>query len=321
MTGLTFERLEPDAAAVAGSRVLLECWKPPCLHYSPEYLRWHLRFPASIPPVAIAALDGPEPVGFIGATPRTVSYETGVFDIYLVSFVGVRPAWQGRGIAASLYRELLNQQELRSNPIITFAEPGSAGEKLIKTQYPAAGLELNEIGRYAGAGFIARAGSNPPESIVAEMQDVKHFSSLWGRGGKKKFIDYCPTTDQLGYYLHHSSPRKILSVVASNGRETGAAINTCAEVVSGQGIASAVVLESITLLNDDVDALSRLCAFAASEFQCGPVVSIPNPPDFDSALMRSRGFRNTGRAYDGFVATANPKHPLLHAFGTNLEIT
>jgi hypothetical protein len=250
-----------------------------------------------------------------------VSYETQQFDIYLVSFVGVRPTWQGRGIAALLYRELLKQPELRMNPIITFAEPDSAGEKLIKTQYPAAGLDLADIGKYTGVGFISRAGTKPLESTVFATKDLRHFSALWGMSRKKSFIDYAPTTDQLGYYLDHSSPRKFLSVVASNGRDTGAAINTCAEVVSAQGIASAVVLESITLLNDDVDALSGLCAFAASEFQCGPVVSVPNPPGMDSALMRSHGFRNTGRAYNGFVASANHKHPLLHAFGTNLEIT
>ena len=155
--------------------MLLECWTPPCLHYSPTYLRWHLRFPASIPPIGIVAFDGEEPAGFIGATPRTVVYESESFDVYLVSFVGVRPAWRNQGIAGSLYRELLSQSELRSNPVVTFADPDSRGEELIRAQYAQAGYELTAMGRFQGYGFVVRAPGRTAVRAVTEDYDLPRF--------------------------------------------------------------------------------------------------------------------------------------------------
>ena len=92
--------------ATEASRILEEAWEPPTLRYTPGFLHWQLSFPSAVELPGVAAFEGTDPVGFAAATARRLRCGSAVFDMAIVSFVAVRPAWRGQGIASGLYRVL-----------------------------------------------------------------------------------------------------------------------------------------------------------------------------------------------------------------------
>ena len=52
------ERVDPLECAEQASRLIQAAWNPPCLNYTPEYLRWQFGFSGKqLQPVTLAAFD------------------------------------------------------------------------------------------------------------------------------------------------------------------------------------------------------------------------------------------------------------------------
>ena len=64
------EIVNPSDHAGPAAQLLRCAWRPPCLYYTADYVRWQLRFPSSHSARAVAAWEGGEMVGFAGLTPR-----------------------------------------------------------------------------------------------------------------------------------------------------------------------------------------------------------------------------------------------------------
>jgi hypothetical protein len=87
------EIVDPVAFAEPASRVLREAFEPPCLHYTPDYLRWLFGVPNGMESIGVAAFDGAELEGFFGVMPRWMWLGERRIAVHLISALAVRPAW------------------------------------------------------------------------------------------------------------------------------------------------------------------------------------------------------------------------------------
>src|ERR1035437_6426771 len=152
--GIEFAR---DASAI-----LEQAWEPPVLHYSPAYLSWQLSFPSAVEMPAVAAFDGGDPIGF---------------DAAIVSFVAVRPAWRGQGVAAGLYRTLLEVLADRAIPVVTYAIAESAGHRALLRSYREAGFQIRPMGPYTSYAFAGRQEEAGSQWTAHFPQDAGVLSS------------------------------------------------------------------------------------------------------------------------------------------------
>ena len=107
---MEYRLVEQAAGLAADASALLQlAWKPPALHYSPEYLAWQLSFPGPWPSPAAAAFDGSTLMGFAASTHRRIRAGHRSLDASLVSFVAVHPDHRNQGITGKLYATLLGR--------------------------------------------------------------------------------------------------------------------------------------------------------------------------------------------------------------------
>src|SRR5262245_53694988 len=80
-------RVNPVTFAEEASAILKSAWQPPCLDYTPDYVRFQCGFPTNLEPIGLAMFEGETPLGFIASTGRT----SNAGDVYLSSFLSFRP--------------------------------------------------------------------------------------------------------------------------------------------------------------------------------------------------------------------------------------
>jgi len=317
---LHFDLVDGPAHASEAAGILGAAWPPPALLYTPDYISWQLSFPGDprAKAAVIASLDG-RAVGFAAATPRTVSIGPHREQVAVVSFVAVHPDARGRGVARGLYSRLLEQLRRSETNVVTFAQPDSAGDRLIRECYPHAGFQLIPFGAWH---VMASAGRIQPEGYLVRPNDApcaapQMADDTWAWSS--------PEPSLLRHYQRDPRQRRWLELYVGDGIEArivGAAWAVNVAYLSAAGEHSVPTLELIWLAREHSLGLAAL-AFAAQRLWTdapSPVVIASNLSCFSPESLSRSGFRATPTRFAGYLATVTPDCILHRAAGTNLEV-
>ena len=325
---IRIERVDPLAMAEPASAILLESWPRPCIHYSPAYLRWQLSFPGTTPSVAVAAFGEGEPIACIATTPRRLRWRGIRVEVHVASFMAVRPSWRGRGVANRLFQAMLDALRDYDRPIVSFAEPDSAGDWTARSAYPAAGFGMRPLGAYPLYGFLPRPGEAPAPAVKAiETADPEGFLLRIGACTDDRTLWNDPDAAEWAHYQRDPRERATVELYGPSGEWLGGAVAVRSEVATAHGVDPVTTLESVFLPQLDSAMLRALCQYACGRWsgaQSSPAgafpLTAPNAWGIDPLILRAAGLRQTPRRFVGYLAHPDPKNPLLDASGTNLEI-
>jgi GNAT superfamily N-acetyltransferase len=293
------------------SAVLTAAWAAPALHYTPEYLRWQMSFPGPGPAPAAAAFVDSKPAGFAASTHRRLRHGPEIIDALLVSFVAVHPDFRGRGIAAGLYRTLLAAIAATRLPVVTFAQPGSAGQRAIERAYPEAGFQLRSLGSYPGFACVPRA-SHEARWVCVESTPLDRSSvaaAVEACATDQRLFWSAPSDEQWRHYREDPRPRTLFSLNSANG-ELGVAWVVQAAYMTAQGVNSVAIIDCAWLNRGRPELLAGLASAVMQTSTAASVVNAPNLAGFDAKLLRQAGFRQVAPGFQGYCATA-PGTPLL----------
>ncbi|HZT41600.1 MAG TPA: hypothetical protein VFA07_05405 [Chthonomonadaceae bacterium] len=320
---IRIERIDPLQHVQEASCVIKAAWQPPCLHYTPDYLRWQFSFPGSLPPIGLAAYNDDEMIGFNSAIVRRLRCREFTAEVCLVCLSAVHPAWRGSRAAGLLYKTMLGMAEETRRPIIGFVEAGSEGERRAERAVSGAGYALQWLGPFPGYGYVPRpdAPSNAvqvvetedPLDLLPALQACRREDTLWN----------APDETMLAHYHKDPRPHALTLLYGPEGDLRGAAIVVQAEFVTAQGLRPAVSIDNLFLPDPDAGTLQALCQFAAHRWaEPGRPVRIilPNVWGIDPEVLQEAGLRQRPGKFAGNVTTIEPDHPFLAARGTNLEI-
>ncbi|PWT78846.1 MAG: hypothetical protein C5B58_14630 [Acidobacteria bacterium] len=314
----------PEFGATA-SFILEEAWTPPVPSYSPEYLKWQMSFPSAAPGHAVAAFDGPEPVGFAGTTGRRLRNASVTIDVVVVSFVAVRPGWHRRGIASGLYETLLQRLFEVGATVVTYATPSSAGDNAILKVYPLAGFDVVSLGTYNGYGFAQRR--RPAETdwraCFSEDRDSIERLAVNPSVLGKSVLYNSPTPLQMDHYFKDPRPRRLIVAEHKRLGTQGAAFALCAELRTAQGTVHTATLDCAWLSSVDADGVRAVLDLASTAWPdtmpSGQVVMCPNLCTVEEDSLKAAGLRRTGAQFIGYICA--PRGRQLPRFDTtNLEI-
>jgi hypothetical protein len=315
-------RVDPGDFVEPAAAILQESWQPPVLRYRGAYLAWQFAFPTGLPPLAVAAFDGEEPVGFAGATSRRVRVGGQALVVYLVSFVAVRPAWRGRHLTGDLYRELLQVIREHGTPVVTFAEGGARGQRCLLRAYADGGFDLCPLGSCAVYGYCRLPGALPASPPVHEERDPATLVRTLSACGGGDVLWSAPDLAQLGHYFGDPRPRTCLVARGSSGAEAAAwAVRT--EVVTASGIDHVTTLDCVHWDGCDGELLRALLDGAARRWpgrDGGGVVTAANLSWVEPAALRACGLRLTRTCYACYLAVPPLGGGPWAAARTNLEV-
>lgn len=322
---ISIEPVQATHFAGQASQILHEAWLPPALSYSPEYLRWQLCFPTTLPLPAFAAFDGNEPVGFAGVTARRLRAGPVQRNAGIVSFVAVRPQWWRQGIAAGLYAKLLGVLQQLALPVVTFAVDDSQGQRALLCAYPEAGFRVRPLGSYPICSYMLRV-ETPGSSWQAE--ESRNFALL------ARIVNECasdegliwndPSDAQICHYQQDPRPRRLIVLRHRETGQTGAAWVTQCQFRATHQAETVTQVEGIFLPRKHGDALTTLFRHAATIWpapnQAPVVVTSPSLYGFDPACLLRAGIRRTGALIRGYLCTPDGNVAFERAHGTNLEV-
>lgn len=318
---MQIEHVDPIAAAEEASLVLREAWPPPALHYTADYLRWQLGFPGPAPR-AVLALEGGEPAGFIGAAPRRFRFGGAESAGHVLSFVSVRPKFQGQGLASRLYSELLAGLRASGLPIVVFVDARSApAQRVLFKAVEAAELKLKRLATCQNHGFVPRASVAPTRAVARPAGTVDDVLAAIAACGDGRVLWSAPDAAQLEHSLRDPRSRRLL-LIEEAGRSVGAAAVFLSEIATARGIDRVATLDALFLPEPTADRLAAVLRAASEAFAgqaTAPVVSAPNLAIVPQDQLRPAGARATGATFDAFVVHPGDG-PWLDAEVTNLEV-
>jgi hypothetical protein len=303
---LQIRRVDPISFAAEASEILKCAWRPPCIDYTPEYLRFQCGFPTRLDPVALAAYQGDEALGFVAATGRN----SNIGDIYHSSFLSFRP-----GSLSSLPLVLLRSEiktiQKSGRPVLLFAEVGSIGQSLLKC-IESIGMKQVSLGEY-------RIHAAVPKSAALSMRVKQVPMAEWARDAQRMSDDslLSPVFDSanLQHFVKDPGGRKFLSVIAG-GKVIAVAMQGYTPTVTATGNSQIPALHYVRLGEQRAEALMALLEFAKDA--SNPVVTVPNVAGISQNIARAAGLRATGSA---FAAYLHPNDNNLPPFrGTDFEI-
>jgi hypothetical protein len=317
---IEFRVIEGSHYASQASELLSLAWRPPALHYSPEYVHWLLSFPGPGDAPAAAAFDGSRFVGFAASVHRRLRHGSRTTNALVVTLVAVHPDARNRGVAGGLYASLLGA--IRDAPLFTFALDNSAGERAIRSSYRKAGWELRCFGEYPNSATVL-----PQTSFDSEWREV---SSADAPATLRAAIDACaadprqlwnhPDDAQLEHYFRDPRGRRLLMRRSEEG-SLSAAWALPIEFVSPDGIQSVLTIDSVWMPHRPAGPLRSLVAAIASLWpSMHGVVNAPNLLSFDPADLRRVGFRQVGSRFRGYSASLPGWEGWEGCEGSNLEI-
>jgi len=330
---VSFSLVDRSGFSTEASGILEEAWEFPTLRYTSAYLGWQLSFPSAVELPAVAAFEGGDSVGFAGATARRLRHGSANVDVAVVSFVAVRPAWRGQGVASGLYRVLLKALADLDVPVITFGIPGSGGDKTLLRAYPEAGFQMQVMGSYDNYAFVSRQEKAPekaPEKAHGEWtayftEDAGALSSLAAQLalGDRSVLLSVPDNGQIDHYFSDPRPRKLIVVEHASAGICGAGFIVHSELRTVQGISRAATLDSLWMPSDASGGLRTLLRLASAAWPSssgsGAVVMCPNLSGFDPTVLKTVGVRKTGAQFSGYFCTPGQRLGLTPE-RTNLEI-
>jgi hypothetical protein len=320
-TPYRIEVVDPLAFAEPASRILREAFQLPCLHYTPDYLRWQFGFPNGMEAIGIAAFDGPEPIGFFAVMPRWMRLRDRRIAVSLVSSLAVRPAWGGP-VALAMYARLLELVREAGRPVVSYVRPGSVAERMLLWNFHRAGFQSHPLGSFRtyGAASVAEAAQptarvedGDEDAFLAVARDCRDDRMLWRD----------PALEQLRHYRDDPRGCALAVVRDASGRPTGAALVVLSRVIVPQGIESIPTIDSVFLPRPSVEALKALVHFTGRRWDgqaASSVITAPNLTGVDAAIIRAAGLRATPSVFQGYYFDPMPDGLPMGLMGTNLEV-
>jgi GNAT superfamily N-acetyltransferase len=283
-----------------------------------------MAFPSEVTLPAAAAYDRGDLVGFAAATRRRLQSGPIELNAAVVSFVCVRPAWQGHGIAKGLYACLLRSLRDLEIPVITFAVPDSVGGNTLLRAYQAAGFETHSLGEYGNYAFISREDTKSGQWNVRPVEILEPLTHVV-RDLARRFpgvLWSAPDQAIFTHYLRDPRPRKLLLLEDANGRPCGCSFVVLSPIRTDRGIEEVVMFDTCWLPSDEPETLRQLLHASANLWPLPGnrrVIMCPNLSGFDEMTLRSAGARRTLARFHGYLCSAHPGSGGL-AQRTNLEV-
>ena len=315
------EPVNPVEFADAASRILEESWPTPHVRYSPQYLRWQFGFPGPLPPLAVAAFEDAEPVGFAGATPRRARFRGHSAPLYIVSFVSVRPAWRRSGIAAALYAELLRSVRGTQAPVVTFAETGSAGQRQLLRSYDAAAFHVRPLGECPVYGYLPPPNAHARRNVEWTEQ-IDQLLPLIRAADDTHMIRHDPDDTVISHLSADPRFRRVVLARGPGGASAGAMVIQ-SEIVGRAGRELVLQIEHPCLPQATGELLRDLFTTIAGQSATlgEPVfVTAPNLSGIDPTLLRAAGLRQTRSVFAGYVCAPSSNSLVLQADAVDLEV-
>lgn len=298
--------VDPVAFADNASAILRSAWRPPCLEYTPEYLRYQFGFPNSCRSVGVSAWEGEDPVGFVGAAPR----DSNIGEVYLSSFLAVRSGALPSvsvGMIRVECREVLKQRR----PTLVFAQVASVGEYLLRAA-ETLGLSRYPIGEY-------RVHSALPRAVSAGFAVHEEAPDVWAREADLLRDDslLSPIFDSANLAHFRSEPCGRTFVTARHeGIVQAVAMLGWTQMLTTSGRSRIPALHYVRLRGDNPEALGALIAHAAAPEQ--QVVSVPNTVRISPTVAKAAGLRATGSVFGAYLCPNYCTVPSVRA--TEFEI-
>jgi hypothetical protein len=312
---------DPVQYAGVASQILQAAWKPPCLHYSTDYLTWQFSFPSEVPKNAAIAFLEDRPVGCIAVTSRRFSCAHENFPASVLSFVAVAPSAGRRGLAGTMYASLLDALP-PDVPVFAFAEPDSIGEHLLLNSFSRAAFRHRLLRTCRAVGYLRRSNTAPAAGASAqETTAYEEFASAGRPSGPRDVIWADITKEHWQHYRQDPRGRVMVTVRDAAGNPLGTAMLVTAEVVSSEGVQKVPMLDSVALAEPTPAALAALFAFAATRAQPGSTVIASNLSYIDVALLRAAGARALPSSFNAHAFIRGQKHVVETAAALNLEVT
>jgi len=298
--------VDPIPFADSASALLRAAWKPPCIDYTPDYVRFQCGFPTPLPPIGIAAFDGEDPVGFVAATGRA----SNAGPIYLASYLALRPGTIPSLSVAIVRAESRKLLEAKA-PMLVFAQVGSVGEYLLKI-FESMGLARTFIGEY-------RVHAGTPKEIPAGLHVEDVPPEAWAREAAVLEPDglLSPTFDNanLAHFARDPFGRRFVVVRRGDG-VVATGMQSWTQIVPSSGPGRVPALNYVRLKGDDPDALVALLALPRHEHS--PVVTLPNTAGARHDVAKAAGLRATGSVFAAYVFHIGGEFPTFR--GTEFEI-
>jgi GNAT superfamily N-acetyltransferase len=317
--GIRIEIGDPVKYADVASQVLQSAWKPPCLHYSADYLAWQFSFPSDIPRRAAIAFLDDRAVGCIAVTTRRFACAEDHLSAYVLSFVAVHPSAGRRGLGAAMYAALLDTLPV-DIPVLAFAEPASIGEGLLLDSFERAGFRHHPLQACRAVGYLHPPNASPTHDVVVRTTTRYQQFALEVRLPQQNVIWTEIDDDHWHHYQQDPRERTMLTVHDSRGNPLGTAMQVSAEIISSQGLQRIAMLDSVALTEPTSDALAALFRFAASRSQPGSTVIASNLSFVDSTLFRAAGARALPSSFNAHVFVEGQKNIVETAAALNLEV-
>lgn len=310
--------VDPAGAAEAAAAILAEAWQPPCLDYPTDYLRWEFTAPGP-PAVTVLADDGGEPAGFGAALPRRVRVGGAERYVYLVTFVAVRPGWQGRGVGGAVKAAVMAAVRPTDCPIVSFAQAGAGAEVAVLRSYERAGWVLRPLGECRVHAASIPPGDPPGPDAVLDGP-LPPAPVLPG----PDILTAAPTAADLDHLRSDPRPRATVVSRGPGGEVVAAAAVVRSPVRTPQGPALVTQVDRLWVgrgagpgaLQKVIEAAGRRWPDPAGR----TVVTVSNVSGLDPAALRAANIRQTHTVYRAYVAGPDPSDPILQATGTDLPV-
>ncbi len=301
---MSIKPVDLEEFAPTASEILRSAWKPPCLDYSQEYLRWQFGFPSDLKPVALAGYHAGRPTGFVAATGRN----TNAGPLYMSSFMSLLP-----GTPSSFAIGIIRHQSrvLRDSglPTVVFAQTGSLGERLLEVG-ETVGLKRFPLGQYRIHGAVPRI---QPADVAAVPVSSSRWFHVSDSLSDDNLLSLSFDDDTLRHLEADPFGREFL-IVEKDKLVVGSAMLSKTRSISATGIRTVPTLHCIRLRNGDPDALSALLYYARSQ---GQFVNVPNVSHIPVETRKAAGLRATPSDFVAYILTAGAKPAF---WGTDFEI-
>jgi hypothetical protein len=315
------EAVDPAAFAEAASGVLSASWPAPCLHYSPEYVAWQIGFPGELRAKTVMAFAEEQPVGCAAVTPRTFLHHGQTFSAYVLSFIAVAPIARGHRLGDALYRSLLNSLPFDVE-VIAFAESGSTGERLLTRAFRECSFDHLELESCRAVG--CRPGTlHAEQTLTATAATYEDFIGVVSSIADSRTILNKPSRGQWIHYC--ADPRTRAAAVVSDryGDPVAAAMIVNTEVISGQGIQTVPMLESICIRSGFPEGLRELFRLAAvwTFGNADGAVIASNITCVEPSVVKSAGARALPSLFSAHLFMRGTRRRLDTASRVNIEVT
>lgn len=298
--------VDPVSFADEASAILRSAWRPPCLDYTPGYLRFQCGFPTTLDPVSLAMYQGDEAIGFVAATGR----HSNIGEMYHSSFLSLRPG-SLPSLSIALARHQLRIIQRSNTRMLVFAQVGSTGENLLRC-IESIGMKRSHLGEYRVHAAMPRL--TTPNARVEELPG-EEWAVEAGRMRDDSLLSPAFDAADLRHFVQDPDGRKFLAVIM-DGKIIATAMRAYTPTVTATGSERIPALHYVRLAEQQPEALIALLGFAKDASH--PVVTVPNAIGISPPVARAAGLRATGSVFAAYLTSDDGDVPPLR--GTEFEI-